>query len=182
MQPTSPCLAPAHWWRTWASGLLLHWELHLGVYSVGFFFPPPCYVAFWDSKTPHRPADDRVSCCLETSPPSRLPPQDRSLFLNLLSLFLSFIFCPTSFQREWVPGVLRQHSEVVLWTLLSIQMIFWWISGRESCLFILIFTIFKKCFIVYSHIYIERNSLESDLFINQALWGCLDLLKVFYKH
>ena len=27
----------------------------------------------------------------------------------------------------WVPGVLCQHSEVVLWKLLSIQMTFWWI-------------------------------------------------------
>ena len=31
----------------------------------------------------------------------RLPPRDGSLSLTLLSLFLSFIFCPTSFQREW---------------------------------------------------------------------------------
>ena len=32
----------------------------------------------------------------------------------------------------WVPGVLCQHSEVVLWNLFKIQMIFWWICGRES--------------------------------------------------
>ena len=32
----------------------------------------------------------------------------------------------------WVPGVLCQHSEVVLWNLLSIQMIFQWICGGES--------------------------------------------------
>ena len=31
-----------------------------------------------------------------------LPSQDRSLSLALLSLFLSFIFCPTSFQRQWL--------------------------------------------------------------------------------
>ena len=86
-----------------ASGLLLHWQLWLGAYSVGFFFFffPPSYVALWDSKIPHRPACERVSCCLETSPPSRLPPQDGSPSLTLLSLFLSFIFCPTSFWREW---------------------------------------------------------------------------------
>ena len=35
------------------------------------------------------------------SPPSRLPPQVWSPSLTLLSLFLSFIFCPTSFRREW---------------------------------------------------------------------------------
>ena len=38
---------------------------------------------------------------METSPPSRLPPQDWSLYLTLLSPLLFFIFCPTSFQREW---------------------------------------------------------------------------------
>ena len=32
----------------------------------------------------------------------------------------------------WVPGVLRQHSEVVLWKLLSIQRIFRLICGGES--------------------------------------------------
>ena len=31
----------------------------------------------------------------------RLPSRDGSLSLSLLSLFLSFIFCPTSFQRQW---------------------------------------------------------------------------------
>ena len=32
----------------------------------------------------------------------------------------------------WVPDVLYQHSEVVLWNLLSIQMFFQWICGGES--------------------------------------------------
>ena len=31
----------------------------------------------------------------------RLPSQDGSLSLSLLSFFLSFIFCPISFQRQW---------------------------------------------------------------------------------
>ena len=101
MPPTLPCPAPARWWQMWASGLLLHWQLRLDTYSVGFVFFPPSYVAFWDSKTPHRPTCERVSYCLETSPPSWLPAQDRSPALTLLSLFLSFIFCPTSFWREW---------------------------------------------------------------------------------
>jgi len=74
------------------------------MYSVGllvFFF---CYVAFWDSKTPHTPACERGSYRVKSSPSSQLPPQDRSPSLTLLSLFfffLSFIFCPASFQREW---------------------------------------------------------------------------------
>ena len=33
--------------------------------------------------------------------PLRLPSQDGSPSLALLSLFLSFIFCPTSFRRQW---------------------------------------------------------------------------------
>ena len=48
----------------------------------------------------HRPASERVSYCLETSL-SWLPPQNGSPSLTLLSLFLSFIFCSTSFWRQW---------------------------------------------------------------------------------
>ena len=121
--------------RVWATS-----PLGIAVKGVicGFylFIFPPVYVALWDSKTPHRPTGERVSQCLETSPPSRLPPQDGSLSLTLLPLFLSFIFCSIPFEDNglpfWVPGVLHQHSEVVLWNLLSIQMIFRWICGGES--------------------------------------------------
>ena len=38
---------------------------------------------------------------METSPPSQLPPQDKSLSLTLLPPFLSFIFCLISIWREW---------------------------------------------------------------------------------
>ena len=31
----------------------------------------------------------------------------------------------------WVPDVLCQHSEVVLWNLLRVQMFFWWICGEK---------------------------------------------------
>ena len=51
-------------------------------------------------KLPHRPSGERVSWCLETSP-SWLPSWNGSPPLTLLSLFLSFIFYPTSFQWEW---------------------------------------------------------------------------------
>ena len=66
-----------------------------------FLFLFPGHVALWDSKVPHRHACKRVSYCVESSPPSWLPPQDESPSLNLLSLFSSFVFCPTSFQRDW---------------------------------------------------------------------------------
>ena len=51
-------------------------QLRLGVYSVcsvSFFFPPG-YVALWDSKTPYRPACERISYSVETSSLSRLHP------------------------------------------------------------------------------------------------------------
>ena len=83
----------------WVTSL---WEWQLGVYSAGFFSSSSSsYVVLWDSKTPHRATSERISCCLETFPPSWLPPQDSSQSLTLSSLFLSFIFCPTDFRREW---------------------------------------------------------------------------------
>ena len=60
------------------------------LFSVFFFFPSQlcCPLRFQNSP---RTCRERVSYCLETSPPLQLPPQDRSLSLTLLSLFLSFI-------------------------------------------------------------------------------------------
>ena len=57
----------------------------------------------------------------------RLPSRDGSPSLTLLSLYLLyFVLCP--FENNgllfWVPDVLCQCSEVVLWSLLSVQMFF----------------------------------------------------------
>ena len=133
MQPVPPCPGPARWWWTQASGLLLCWQLQLGTYSMGFFFFSSqlcCPLRFQNS---HRPACEKVSYCVETSPPSWLPPQGKSLSLTLLSLFAFYILSYKEVGLPfWVPGVLRQHSEVVLLKLFSIQMTFWWIYGGES--------------------------------------------------
>ena len=75
-------------------------ELPLGTKSVGFnylFIFPPCYVALCGSKAFHRLGSKSVSWYLETSLFLRLPSRDRAPSLPLLSLFLSFIFFPTSF-------------------------------------------------------------------------------------
>ena len=54
----------------------------------------------------------------------RLPSRDGAPSLPLLSLFLSFIFFLPPFEDNgllfWVPDILCQHSEVVLWILLSV--------------------------------------------------------------
>src|SRR5574341_923119 len=111
-----------------ASVLLLRWgsyrrALNLRVVIVYLFFSP-CYVALCASKARHRFGSEKVSWCLETSLFLRLPSRDGTPSLPLLSLFLSFIFFPTSFRRLgllfWVPDVLCRLSEVVLWNLLSI--------------------------------------------------------------
>ena len=39
MLPVDSCPAPAYWWPTQASGLLLHWQLGLGSHSVLVFLP-----------------------------------------------------------------------------------------------------------------------------------------------
>ena len=85
---------------------------------------PPYYVALCASKAQHKLGSESVSWCLETSLFLRLPSRDGALSLPLLSLFLSFIFFLPPFKDNGllfgVPDVLCQHSEVVLWILLSV--------------------------------------------------------------
>ena len=108
--------SPARWCWTQASGLLLCWQLWLGVYSAGFFFVcfSPSYVALWDSKTPTNLPVMRISYCVETSP-SRLPPQDGSPFLTLLSLF--FVFHILSYLLLKITGCLS--GRLVSWCIRS---------------------------------------------------------------
>ena len=93
MLPVDSCPAPAYWWPTQASGLLLHWQFGLGSHSVLFFLP-----VMLPSAIPKLPMDL----------PMRGFPTVWKLFLlddslprmvlhpSLLSLFLSFIFCPAA--------------------------------------------------------------------------------------
>ena len=94
---TSPhsLVADASTWVTSLLGVVVRHKFCL------FFFLPG-YFALWGSITPNRSDCKRVSYCVEIFPPSWFIPRDEFPSLNLLSLFLSFIFCPTSFQREWV--------------------------------------------------------------------------------
>ena len=58
----------------------------------------------------------------------RLPSQDGSPSLPVLSPFYLLYFVLSPFEDNglpfWVPDVLCQHSEVVLWNLLNVQMFF----------------------------------------------------------
>ena len=56
-------------------------------------------------------------------------------YLFCLSFYLLYFVLPPLEDNGlpfWVPDVLCQHSEVVLWNLLSIQMFFQLICGGES--------------------------------------------------
>ena len=60
--------------------------------------------------------------------------------LTLLSFYLLYFALPHFKENGlpfWVPGVLHKHSEVVLWNLFSVQMIFQWLCWGESGLPIL---------------------------------------------
>ena len=55
--------------------------------------------------------------------------------LFCLSFYLLYFVLPPFEDNGllfWGPDVLCQHSEVVLWNLLSAQMFFWWICEGES--------------------------------------------------
>ena len=60
---------------------------------------------------------------------------DLSPYIFCLSFYLLYFVLPPFKDNGllfWVPDVLCQHSEVVLWNLLGSQMFFRWICGRES--------------------------------------------------
>ena len=99
MQPMPPCPAPTCWWQIQVSGLLLHWQLRLGVYSVGFFFLLPVMLP---SEIPKLPTDPPVrefltvwKFLLHATSPGWV-----SIIPNSFAS-LSFINSSTSFGREW---------------------------------------------------------------------------------
>ena len=81
------------------SAVSYRWARNLWGLIIYLFFLP----VMLPSVVPRLVIDSavRVSWCLETSLFLRLPSWDGALSLPLLSLFLSFIFFPTSFQRQW---------------------------------------------------------------------------------
>ena len=131
----------------WASGLLhhwgsYHWARNLWVLIIYLFFLP----VMLPSEIPR----------LVTDPPMRVFPAIwKTLFFktpflgqvsiptSFVSLFIFYIFFLPPFEDNglpfWVPNVFCQHSEVVLWNLLSVQMLFRWICKGECALPVLFF-------------------------------------------
>ena len=74
--------------------------------------------------------------------------------LFCLSFYLLYFFLPPFEDNGllfWVPDVLCQHSEVVLWNLLNVQMFFWWICGGESDLCVLFLHHLRTAPLYYSY-------------------------------
>ena len=162
MQSSPPCSVPSCWWQMQALGVAIR-HIICGIY---LFIYLPSYVALWDSKTPHRPAGERVSWCLETFPLLKLPSWDESPSLTLLPFYLLY-FAP--FEDNglpfWVSDVLCQHSEVVLWNLLSIQMFFQWICGGESGLPILFLCHLRTAPLKNYFVYCKVSSFSEDTWL-----------------
>ena len=80
----------------------------------------------------------------------RLPSQEGAPSLPLLPLFFSFIFFLPPFEDNgllfWLSDVFCQHSKVVLWNLLSVQMFFWRICWGESGIPVLFFRHLRTTF------------------------------------
>ena len=105
MQPVSPCPAPSCKWWVQVSALLLywgsyHWAHNLWVLIIYLFFLSvmlPSEIPRLVTESPVRvfPGVWKLLSFL------RFPSWDGSPSLTLLSLFLSFIFFPTSFRRQW---------------------------------------------------------------------------------
>ena len=102
----------------------------------------------------------------------RLPSQDGSQPLPLCLSFYLFYFVLPPFEDNrlpfWVFDVLCQHSEVVLWNLLSVQMFFQWIFWGESGLPVL--------FLHHLRTALQPDS-SSSIFLSQLL---LWLSRVFF--
>ena len=143
-----------------------------------YLFFPPSYVALWDSKTPHRPDGERVFWCLETSPLLRLPPQDGSLSLTLLSLFLSLYFVLPPFEDNGLPFWCLVSSASVQKLFCGIVSVFKWsfdeFLGGESGLPILFLRHHRNQWILkeISHEYsLEGLMLKMKLqYLGHLMW------------
>ena len=136
--PVLPCPAPTCYWQMQASVLLFrwgsyYWACNLLVLIIYLIFLP----VMLPSVLPRLVTDPAGRVFPGVWKPLflKFPSQDRLPFLgwsslptSFLSLFVSYIFSLPDFEDNgllfWLPDVLCQHSDVVLWSLLSVEMFF----------------------------------------------------------
>ena len=142
MQPVPSNPAPTCWGQMQASGLPLCWWLQLGLYYVCvcvLLVMLPSEI----SKIPTDPPWGSFLLCRNFSAITTSSPGWVFIPKSFVSVFVFLYFVLPPFEENglpfWVPGVIYQHSEVVLWKLINIRMIFWWISRGKSCLPVLFF-------------------------------------------
>ena len=121
------------------SGLLFHWKLRLGAYSVCVCVCVCVCVSSWlccPLRFQNSPQtclwEDFLLCGNFSSCTTPSPGEVSVLNSFCLSFCLLYFVLPLFKENRlpfWVPGVLPQRLEVVLWKFLSMQMIFWWICG-----------------------------------------------------
>ena len=116
---------------------------------------------------------------LRVSSRDGIPFPGRSSLLTSFVSFFVYFFLPVfedNYLLFWVPDVLCQHSEVILWNLLSVEMFFWWTCEGESGLPVLFlhhlrtapifsFMIFYNVFFVYclKNMYVIQDCKEMPL-------------------
>ena len=130
-----------------------------------YLFFPPTYVALWDPKLP---TDPLVRGFPVFGNSSFMTPSTGQVSIPnyFVSLFIFYIVPYVPFS---VPGVLCQCSEVVLWNLPSVRMIFWWICRGEDGLPILFF----------HHL---RTTLKEDLYLPICYLFLIGLNSFFVPH
>ena len=135
MQPVPPCSAPICWWWMPASGLLLPWDLWLGMWSMGFIYFSSqlcCPLRFQNSPQSHQWEGFLVFGNVSFTTPSlgwmSIPNSFASLFIFYI---LSYLL---SKRVGCLSGCLMSSVSIqkLFWNLLSVQMFFQWICGGES--------------------------------------------------
>ena len=103
---------------------LLSWKLLFGLISVVNFLFCLVVLPSEDPKFPPYLTCDRVSYCVETSPPSGLPPWDRRTHREILCFhFCLYLFCTYSEEIN-LPFWMSGSSDSVQWELFHTHMIF----------------------------------------------------------
>ena len=182
MQPSPPYSAPSCWWQLQVLGVAIrHVICGFKLFIYLFFLP-----VMLPSEIPRFPTEPPVRVfpsVLKLLSFLRLPSWDRSQSLPLLPLFYLLYFLLPPFKDNglpfWVPDVLCQHSEIVLWNLLSVQMFFQWICGGEHGLLVLFLCHLRTASLHFFFIYFCSDPYNLFPFtISGFLWL---LLLFFYQ-